>query len=83
MTGAQGGSSGVRGEEMQEDMQMEMEEDSSSTVAMPAARGTFIAGTADGTVTEARNSTKRQRTTEKVSEDLLNRHIQDYGFSLS
>ena len=60
-------------------MEMEMEEDSSSTVAMPAARGTFIAGTADGTVTEARNSTKRQRTTEKVSEDLLNRHIQDYG----
>jgi hypothetical protein len=58
---------------------MEMEEDSSSTVAMLAARGTFIASTADGTVTEARNSQKRQRNTENVSEDLLNRHIQDYG----
>jgi hypothetical protein len=34
---------------MEEDM--EIEEESSSTVAMPAARGTFIAGTADGTVT--------------------------------
>ena len=42
--------------------EMEIEEGSSSTVAMPAARGTFIAGTADGTVTEARNSQKRQRT---------------------
>ena len=58
---------------------MDMEEDSSSTVPVLATHGTFIAGTADGTVTEARNSTKRQRTTEKVSEDLLNRQIQDYG----
>ena len=38
---------------------MEIEEDSSSTVVMPAARGTFIVGTGDGTVTEARNSQKR------------------------
>jgi len=56
-----------------------MEEDSSSTVAMPAARGTFIVGTADGTVTEASHSQKRQRTAVNVSEDLLNRQIQDYG----
>ena len=74
---AQGGASGVDEEEMEEDM--EIEEGSSSTVAMPAARGTFIAGTADGTVTEARNSQKRQRTAVNVSEDLLNRQIQDYG----
>ena len=46
---------------MQQEMQMEMEEDSRSTVAIPAVRGTFIVGTADGTVTEARNSQKRQR----------------------
>jgi hypothetical protein len=59
--------------------EMEMEEDSSSTVAMPAARGTFIPGTADGTVTEVRNSQKRQCTDVNVSEDLLNRKIQDYG----
>ena len=52
---AQGGASGVDEEEMEEEM--EIEEGSSSTVAMPAARGTFIAGTADGTVTEARHST--------------------------
>ena len=72
LTGSQEGASGVREEEMQEEMQMEMEEDSSSTVTMPAARGTFIVGTADGTVTEARNSQKRQRTAVNVSEDLLN-----------
>ena len=54
---------------MQEEMQMEMEEDSSGTVAMPTARGTFMAGTADGTVTEARNSQKRQCTAVNVSED--------------
>jgi hypothetical protein len=59
----------VREEEMQEEMQMEMEEDSSGTVAMPTARGTFMAGTADGTVTEARNSQKRQCTAVNVSED--------------
>ena len=46
----------MREEEMQEGMQMEMEEDSRSTVAMVVVRGTFIVGTADGTVTEARNS---------------------------
>jgi hypothetical protein len=46
---------------------------------MPAARGTFIAGTADGTVSEARNSQKRQRTAVNVSEDLLNRQIHEYG----
>ena len=79
MTGAQGGASGVREEEMEEEMEMEMEEDSSSTVVMPAARGTFIADTTDGTVTEARNSAKLQRATENVSEDLLNRQIHEYG----
>ena len=62
---------------MEEEIQME--EDSSSTVAMPAARGTFIPGTAGSTVTEARNSQNRQSNTENVSEDLLNRQIQDYG----
>jgi hypothetical protein len=46
---------------------------------MPAAHGTFIAGTGDGTVTEARNSQKRQSAAVNVSEDLLNRQIQDYG----
>jgi hypothetical protein len=35
--------------------------------------------TVHGTVTEPRNSTKRHRPTENVSEDLLNRHIQVYG----
>jgi hypothetical protein len=57
-----------------------MEEDSTSNVQMLAARGTFIAGTADGTVTQARDSAKRQRAAVNVSEDLLNREIQDYGF---
>ena len=75
--GSSGGASGAREEEMEEEM--EIEEGSSRTVAMPATRGTFIEGTTDGTVTEVRNSTKRQRTTENVSEDLLNRQIQDYG----
>ena len=56
-----------------------MEEDSTSTVPMLPTHCTFIGTTVDGTVTEARNSTKRQRTTEKVSEDLWNRQIQDYG----
>jgi hypothetical protein len=59
--------------------EMEMEEDSSSTVSMPVVRCTFIAGTVDGTVTEVRNSQKHQRTAVNVSEDLLNRQIQDYG----
>ncbi len=42
--GAQGGASGEREEQMEEEM--EIEEDSNSTVAIPAARGTFIADTA-------------------------------------
>ena len=75
--GGSGGASGAREEEMEEEM--EIEEDSSRTVAMPAARGTFMAGTADGTVSEARNSQKRQRTAVNVSEDLLNRQIHEYG----
>ena len=54
--GGSGGASGAREEEMEEEM--EVEEGSSRTVTMPAARGTFIAGTADGTVTQARDSTK-------------------------
>jgi len=58
---------------------MEMEEDSSSTVTMSTARGTFIVDTADVTVTEDRNSQKRQHSPVNVSEDLLNRQIQDYG----
>jgi len=76
-TGVRGGSSEVGEEEMEE--HVEMEQDSTSNVAMLAARGTFIAGTADGTNTEARQSTKRHRAAEHLSEDLLNRHIQDYG----
>jgi hypothetical protein len=61
--------------------QVETEQDSTSHVAMLAGRGTFIAGTADGlgTVTQARHSTKRHRAAVNVSEDLLNRLIQDYG----
>ncbi len=57
----------------------EMEAESTSNVPMLAAGGTFIPGTADTTVTEVRHSTKRHRACENVSEDLLNRHIQDYG----
>ena len=44
---------------------------------MLPARDTFIEGTGDGTVTESRHCTKR--TAENMSEDLLNRQIQDYG----
>ena len=77
MSGSSGGASRAREEEMEEEM--EVEEGSSRTVAMPATRGTFIAGTADGTVTEARNSQKHQRAAVNVCEDLLNRQIQDYG----
>jgi hypothetical protein len=58
---------------------VEMEEDSTGTVPMLPAHGTFIGGTVDGTVTEVRHSTKRYRATENMSEDLLSRHIQDYG----
>ena len=43
------------------------------------SESTFITGTADGTVTEARNTKNRQSTVVNVSEDLLNRQIQDYG----
>ena len=75
--GATGGASTAGEEEMEDDA--EMEDDSSSNVPMLAAGGTFIAGTADGTVSEARYSSKRHRTAENMSEDLLNRHIQDYG----
>ena len=75
--GATGGASTAGEEEMEDDA--EMEDDSSSNVPMLAAGGTFIAGTADGTVSEARYSSKRHRTVENMSEDLLNRHIQDYG----
>jgi hypothetical protein len=49
----------------------EMEEDSTSNVPMLAAAGTFIAGTADSTVTQARHSTKRYRAAENMSEDLF------------
>jgi hypothetical protein len=75
--GATGGASTAGEEEMEDDA--EMEDDSSSNVPMLAAGGTFIAGTADGTVSEARYSSKRHRTAENMSEDLLNRRIQDYG----
>jgi hypothetical protein len=75
--GARGGASAA-GEEQLEN-HVEMQQDSTSNVEMIAARGTFIAGTADGTLTEARHCTKRHRAAENLSEDLLNRHIQDYG----
>ena len=75
--GARGGAS-VAGEGEMED-HAEMEEDSTSNVPMLAAGGTFIAGTADATVTEAKHSTKRHRVAEDASEDLLNQHIQEYG----
>jgi hypothetical protein len=66
--GAQGRASG--GEEMED--REEMEAESTSNVPMLVAGGTFIAGTADTTVTEVRHSTKRHRACENVSEDLLN-----------
>jgi len=75
--GAQGGESGVCGEEMEDSE--EMEKESTSNVPMHAADGTFIVGTVDSTVTQTRHSTKRHRDVENVSEDLLNRHIQEYG----
>ena len=75
--GVQGRASGAGGEEMEDREEMEVE--STSNVPMLAAGGTFIAGTADTTVTEVRHSTKRHRACENVSEDLLNRRIQDYG----
>ena len=76
-TGAPGGAFTVGEEEMEDDT--EMEDTSTSNVPMLTADGTFIEDTADGTVTEARQSTKRHRAAENMSEDLLNRHIQDYG----
>ena len=76
-TGTRGGSSEVCDEEMEE--HVEMEEDSTSNVAMLVAIGTFIEGTTDGTVVEPSHDTKRQCDTVNVSADLLNRHIQDYG----
>ncbi len=78
--GARGGAS-VAGEEQLED-HVEMQEDSTSNVAMLAARGTLIAGTADGTVTEARHSTKRHHAAQNVSEDLLNDTCRIMGWSL-
>ncbi len=66
------------GEEEMED-HGEFEEDSTSNVTMFAAGGTFIPATTDTTVTEVRNSAKHHRASENVSEDLLNRHIQEYG----
>ena len=75
--GATGGASTAGEEEMEDDA--EMDDDSRSNVPMLAAGGTFIAGTADGTVTDARHRAKRQRAAVKVSEDVLNRQIQDYG----
>ena len=75
-TGARGGDR--TGEEEMED-HVEMEEESTSNVPMLAARGNFIAGTADGTVTQARHCAKRQRAAVNVSADLLNRQIHDYG----
>ncbi len=76
-TGAPGGASTAGEDDMEDDA--EMEDDSTSNVPMLAAGGTFIAGTADGTVTEARYSSKRHRAAENMSEDLLNRRIQEYG----
>jgi hypothetical protein len=77
-------STGARGGELEEDDEeiedlVEMEEDSTSNVTMFAANGTFMEGTTDGTVTEARYQPKSQRIDVNVSEDLLNRQIQDYG----
>ena len=54
-----------------------MEETSTSNVAMRPGRGTFKVDTADGTVTQARDSENRHRAPVNVSEDLLNRLIQD------
>ena len=68
-TGAQGGES-TEGDEEMEDNE-EMEEDSTSNVTMVTVVGTFMAGTADATVTQVRHSTKRYHTTENMSEDLF------------
>jgi hypothetical protein len=46
---------------------------------MVTGQGTFIPDTGDGTVREARDSVNHKRVDVNVSEDLLNRQIQDYG----
>ena len=74
--GAEGGES-VAGEEEMEDNE-EMEKDSSSNVSILTPRGTCIPVTQDGTVTGTRHSSRRHRSVVNVSEDLLNRQIQDY-----
>ena len=79
--GAQGRASGAGGEDMED--REEMEAESTSNVTMLAAGGTFIAGTADTTVTEIRHCTKRRRACENESEDLLNRRIHDYCCDVS
>ena len=76
-TGAQGGAYAAGDKEMEDNEGMQ--EDSTINVQMLEGRGTFIAGTADGTVTDVRHRAKRQRAAVKVSEDVLNRQIQDYG----
>ena len=75
-TGSVRGGSSEAGDEEMED-QVEMEETSTSNVGMLPGRGTFMEGTTDGTVTQARDSARRHRTVVNVSEDLLNRRIQD------
>ena len=52
----QGGASAADDEEMED--HEEMEEDSNTNMQMLAARGTLIAGMADGTVTQTRDSAK-------------------------
>ena len=78
--GATGGASTAGEEELDDDT--EMEDDSSSNVSMLTTGGTFIPDTVDGTVTEARYSSNRHHTTENMSEDLLNRHIQEPSRSI-
>ena len=56
-----------------------MEEDSTINVKMLVGHGTFIVDTTDGTVTDTSHRPKVQRPVVKVSEDVLNRQIQDYG----
>jgi len=70
------GGASVAGDEEMED-QVKMEQTSTSNVASLPGHGTFMAATADGTVTQARDSVKIHRPTVNVSEDLLNRLIQD------
>jgi hypothetical protein len=63
----------------------EMEGDSSSNVSILSSHGTFITVTEDGsshgTVTGSRYSWKSHRVVVNVSEELLNRQIQDMGWS--